>query len=433
MRALIVTLIVFGAVPWMFYYPFVGLMFWVGLGYLNPHRLTFGFARDLPFVQVTAIVTLLAWLCSKEPKKFPLNGVSAFWLLFTLWVSFTTLFALNPHGATVEWFRFIKIQLMTLMMMIMLTDRRRIEITVWVIAGSIAFYGTKGGLFTLLSGGQHHVLGPPGTFIAGSNEIAFAGIITLPLLWYLWHTAERRGVRHGLLVAAALCELAILGSQSRGALLALIAMLGMLWRKSSSKLVTGTLGLLALALGLLFMPPEWMERMKSITEYAQDESALGRINAWWFAFNLANDQPIMGGGLRTFTAELFQQYAPDPNRVHDAHSIFFEVLAEQGYVGLTLFIIMGLLTLAMASRTIRLARTRDDLKWAGTLAGMLQVGLVGYVVGGLFLGLAYFDLPYSLMALIVATNGVVTRELHATRRAETPGVGFEVSGVGDRA
>ncbi len=57
MRGLIVTLIVFGAVPWMLYYPFTGLMFWVGLGYLNPHRLTWGFAHDLPFVQVAAIVT----------------------------------------------------------------------------------------------------------------------------------------------------------------------------------------------------------------------------------------------------------------------------------------------------------------------------------------------------------------------------------------
>ena len=71
MRALIVTLIVFGAVPWMFYYPFTGLMFWVGIGYLNPHRLAYGFARDLPFVQVAAIVTMIAWIFSKEPKKFP--------------------------------------------------------------------------------------------------------------------------------------------------------------------------------------------------------------------------------------------------------------------------------------------------------------------------------------------------------------------------
>ena len=144
--------------------------------------------------------------------------------------------------------RFLKIQLMTLMMLLMLNDRRRIELTIWVIAQTIAFYGTKGGIFTLLSGGQHYVLGPASTFIAGSNEIAFATIIILPLLWYIWHITERRWLKLALLGAAGLCVLSVLGSQSRGALLALIAMLGMLWLKSTGKFVTGTLGIFALAL-----------------------------------------------------------------------------------------------------------------------------------------------------------------------------------------
>jgi len=416
MRAVIVTLIIFGAVPWMLYYPFTGLMFWVGIGYLNPHRLAYGFARDLPFVQVAAIATMIAWIFSKEPKKFPANGVTITWLLFTFWVCITTLFALNPEAAGTELVRFLKIQLMTLMMLLMLNDRRRIELTIWVIAGSIAFYGAKGGIFTVLSGGQYYVLGPASTFIAGSNEIAFALIIILPLLWYIWHITERRWVKLALLGTAGLCVLSVLGSQSRGALLALIAMLGMLWLKSTGKFVTGTLGIFALALALLFMPPEWMERMRNIPNYQQDLSALGRINAWWFAFNLASDNPIVGGGLQTFTPELFRIYAPIPTRFHDAHSIFFEVLGEQGYVGLVLFVTMGLLTLLLAGRTIRMARGHEDLRWASLLAGMLQVSLVGYAVGGLFLGLAYFDLPYSLLALVVATHGVVAKELRGVQQ-----------------
>ena len=411
MRGLILTLIVVGSIPWMLYRPFVGLMFWVGLGYLNPHRLTFGFARDLPFVQVAAIATLIAFFFSTEPKRVPWKAVTVVWLLFTLWTCFTTLFALNPTDAGTEWARFIKIQVMTLMMLIMLTSRRRIEIAVWVIVGSIAFYGTKGGIFTLLSGGQYYVLGPPGTFISGSNEIAFAMIVVLPLLWYLWQTSKLRWVKWTLVAAAALCVVSIMGSQSRGAFLALVAMLGMLWLKSSGKLVTGTLAVLAVVVGLLFMPEEWMERMRNIPNYEQDLSALGRLNAWGFALNLAAANPIMGGGFRAFTPENFLLYAPEPENFHDAHSIFFEVLAEQGYVGLLLFVLLGLLTFVMAARTIRACRGRDDLVWAARLSAMVQVGLVGYLVGGLFLGLAYFDLPYSLMAIVVATHVVALREL----------------------
>jgi putative inorganic carbon (hco3(-)) transporter len=126
----------------------------------------------------------------------------------------------------------------------------------------------------------------------------------------------------------------------------------------------------------------------------------------------------VGGGLHTFTPELFRVYAPNPDKFHDAHSIFFEVLGEQGYVGLVLFLLMGLLTLLLASRTIRLAKGREDLQWAALLAGMLQVSLVGYVVGGLFLGLAYFDLPYSLLALVVATHGVVQKDLRGARQPD---------------
>jgi probable O-glycosylation ligase (exosortase A-associated) len=215
----------------------------------------------------------------------------------------------------------------------------------------------------------------------------------------------------------------ILGSQSRGALLALVAMLGVLWIRSPGKLMTGTLGVIALVVALMFMPADWIERMRDIPDFQNDLSALGRLNAWRFALNLAADHPILGGGIHTFTPELFMIYAPDPTRFHDAHSIFFEVLAEQGYVGLVLFLVMGLLTLVMASRTIGLAKRREDLRWAVYLAGMLQVSIVGYVVGGTFLGLAYFDLPYSLLALVVATHTVVLRETRAVAQQPAAVVG----------
>ncbi len=411
MRGLILTLFFFGSLPWMLYRPFVGLMFWVGFGYLNPHRLTFGFAQHFPFVMIASIATLLAFVVSREQKRVPWNGVTAVWLLWTAWTCITTLFALNPEAAVVELSRFLKIQVMTLMLIVLLTDRKRIEVTVWVIVGSIAFYGVKGGVFTLLSGGAYYVLGPDRTFIGGSNEIAFAMIIVLPLLWYLWQTSDRRWLRWGLVGVAGLCIVSIMGSQSRGAFLALVAMLGALWLKSPGKGVTGTLGVIAILVGLLFMPDEWMERMRNIPNYQDDLSALGRLNAWGFALNLAADHPIVGGGFRTFTPELFMQYAPWPDKFHDAHSIFFEVLAEQGYVGLVLFVLLGLLTLLMAARTIRICRGREDLRWAARLSAMVQVGVVGYVVGGMFLGLAYFDLPYSLMAIVVATHVVAVRVL----------------------
>jgi probable O-glycosylation ligase (exosortase A-associated) len=175
------------------------------------------------------------------------------------------------------------------------------------------------------------------------------------------------------------------------------------------------------SIGLMFMPPQWFERMQTIQTYEEDQSALGRLNAWGFAINLANARPLVGGGFQTFTSELFVQYAPDPYDFHDSHSIYFEVLGEQGYVGFLLYMTLAILTWRCSSRVLRRTRARPDLYWARSLAAMLQVSLVGYAVGGAFLGLAYFDLLYHLVALSIANRVLVERRLDegATVEAES--------------
>ena len=420
MRDIVLTLFVLGAVPMMVYRPFVGLLFWMWLGFMNPHRLTWGFAFDFPFVQIVAIATLLGLIASREPKRIPGGAVITLWILFSIWVTLTTLFAMNPDLAWPEWLRYMKIQIMTLAVLMLVTSRERILWSVIVIVVSICFYGVKGGIFTLLTGGQHMVLGPRNAFISGNTEIAFALVTTLPLLWFLRGVAVKRWHRLAIIASFALCVLAVLGSYSRGALLAVAAMLAFLWLGTKGKLLTGGLTLIVLTVGLMFMPDKWFDRMQTLESSNFDMSAQGRINAWWFAFHLANDNPVLGGGFGAFTPEAFLRYAPIPDFFKDAHSIYFEVLGEHGYVGLLLYLAMGLATLLRASRIQKLTKDRADLQWAAQLARMCQVALIGYVVGGAFLGLAYFDLPYVIMALIIVTGAWVERQLRETTTLPEP-------------
>ena len=55
---------------------------------------------------------------------------------------------------------------------------------------------------------------------------------------------------------------------------------------------------------------------------------------------------------------------------------------------------------------------------------MLQVSLVGYFVTGLFLDVAYFDLLYVLIGLVVATSSVVSRQLIADADQATNDLAF---------
>ena len=385
---------------------------------MNPHRLTWGFAWDFPFSQLVAVTLLLAFILSREPRRMPWNSVTIVWLIFFAWTYFTTLLALAPNTAAIEWSRWWKINLLSLLTLLIINDRRRLQLLVWVIVISLGFYGIKGGLWTLLTGGKYMVLGPQKSFIGGNTVIGLALVMVLPLMRYLQLCTERRLLRIAWWGAIGLTTLAIFGTHSRGAFLAIVAVGAWLALKSPRRVPL----LLAMAIMtpaiLNFMPQHWYEKMETIERYEEDGSAMGRINAWWFAFNLAKDRPITGGGFRTFQPSLFNIYAPDPDDFHDAHSIYFEVLAEQGFVGLALYLTLGILAFRAGSWTIRTVGKDPELQWARNLSAMLQVSLVGYAVSGAFLGLAYFDLYYTFIVILVVTKVEVQKAI-----AETSGGG----------
>jgi probable O-glycosylation ligase (exosortase A-associated) len=183
------------------------------------------------------------------------------------------------------------------------------------------------------------------------------------------------------------------------------------WAKSRKKGLVGLLVLAAIPLAWLLMPETWTDRMASIQTYDQDASAMGRINSWWMAWNLALDRFPIGGGFAIYEPDVFMRYAPNPAIVLVAHSIYFSILGEHGFIGLALFLAVFGLTWLNGSWIIRNTKGRPDLEWALDLAAMCQVSLIGYLVGGAFLSLTYFDLPYYIVAILIVLRGLVRREL----------------------
>lgn len=279
----------------------------------------------------------------------------------------------------------------------------------WILGLSLGFYGFKGGIFTLASGGKSHVFGPEGSYITDNNCLALALITTLPLIWYLQTQAPKKWQRLGLLALAVLTVIAAAGSYSRGALLAGAAMLFFLWLKSTHKLRTGAILLLLIPLIYAIMPEKWFARMETIDDYKEDASALGRLNAWYFALNVAKAH-FLGGGYIAFTPSMFLAYAPDPTDFHAAHSIYFQVLGEHGFIGLGLFLALMASAWRTGSRVIQFCQGREELKSISNLAAMLQVSIIGYAVGGAFLSLAYYDLYYYFIALLVLLEKVFMRQ-----------------------
>jgi probable O-glycosylation ligase (exosortase A-associated) len=205
-----------------------------------------------------------------------------------------------------------------------------------------------------------------------------------------------------------LTVIAILGTHSRGALVGIVGMIVFFLLKTRRKF----LPILIIAASIPFipsiMPQHWFDRMHTIETYEQDGSATERLRAWGNAYELATQRPLTGGGY-----DVLIYWGG-----RDSHSIYFEVLAEHGFVGLALFLLLGFFTWRSATWIVRNTKRVAELKWASDLAAMLQVSMVGYGLAGAFLGLAYFDLIYCLIAVVVLTRKIVEKKLQETVTAD---------------
>jgi len=169
MRDILVAVIVFGFLPLVFKRPYVGILMWVWISVMNPHTQGWGFATTFPFAALIAAVTLVSLIFTKHSKNLPFTSVTWFFIAFVMWMNVTTLFALYPEESYEQWVKVIKIMLMTFVTLMLIKTRWHIHLLICVIVFSLGYYGVKGGVFTVATGGEDKVWGPEGTFIGGNN------------------------------------------------------------------------------------------------------------------------------------------------------------------------------------------------------------------------------------------------------------------------
>jgi probable O-glycosylation ligase (exosortase A-associated) len=390
--------------------PWLGVMLWTWISLMNPHRLGWGLAYDAPLAAIAAGVTLIGLAVTKE-RGSPFKGAPVtLFLIFTGWMTLSWLMGVEVGEQYAQWNKVMKIFFMLFVTLALLRDKRQIMTFAWVSAVSLAILGVKGGVFTLLNGGNYRVWGPPGSFIEDNNEFALALVMIIPLLHFLQLQTERRWLRHVLSCAMLLCAAAALGSHSRGGMLAIVAMGAVFWWRSRRKLAMAALIGVVLLVILPAMPDAWWERMDSIAAYEEDASAQGRLYAWRVAWNVAAHRSF-GAGMSYQSPSIFFLYGDDDEEIiRAAHSIYFQMLGNHGFTGLFLFLLMGFSTYRQAGWLRKNAASMPQARWAADLGSMIQVGLFGYAVGGAFLSLAYFDLPYDMMAMaVLARRWVETR------------------------
>lgn len=428
-RDTVVILIILLSAPVALFNPYFGVLMWTWIAYFNPHRYGWGIAR-YGFFQpaiIIAIPTLVGLLFA--PKNVRLMTREAF-LLVSLWVWFaiTTFyitrvpeFAGHVQDAAIHLEEVSKILLMTFVTILVVTSKLKLRLLVFVILFSFGVRAVVVALWYLRTGGQFTVWGPEGSFIYDNNDFGLALNMTVPMFFFMARAQPKLWMRVVLRILMVCVVICVIGTYSRGALVGLAVITLALVAKSRQKVFGFFSVAIALVCVVMFTTNVWQDRMSAFLEGNLDASAYSRLIAWGGGWNLATQYPITGGGFDVFTDEaIFPSFVPPSLRgalyskvhhLHSSHSIYFEMLGEQGFVGLGLFLLLLFCCFARLWSLRRQARRNPTLEWVEPYTHMFEVTLLAYMVNGATLGRAYFDFFYQIVALVIIITILAARDV----------------------
>jgi probable O-glycosylation ligase (exosortase A-associated) len=408
-RDLLLVAILIPLVPMSFFRPWIGLLAWFWVAYFVPHSFTWGFARSLPIAMLVGGAALAGFAFTRHRAPLPRSVSVMLLFLFAVHITLSTLLAFNPEEAWGKWDWVSKSILMTFVTMCLFQDRERLHWLYVVVATSFGMHGLKGGLWVLRTGGGNRVFGPERSFFGDNNTFGLALCMALPMLLYLSRLETRPWLKRGYRVLFGFSIIAILFTYSRGAFVGLLVVIGILVWRSPWRLRFAVAIVIAAFVTSAVMPDRLRERIASISEQesseTRDSSVAGRFDAWHTASSIAAAHPVFGEGFRAlWEGEIWETFwGRNYLAARDAHSIYFELLAEQGIVGFGLYLTLLASTLFGLSHVRRRWRGHPEYGYLSGYAEMNQLCLYPFMVSGAFLGVAYFDLYF----LLVGTSAVL--------------------------
>jgi len=273
-----------------------GIMLWVWISLIAPTAYLFGFARGFSFNKIAAAAAFIAILMDKA-KKRPYVDTHVFLLiLFLIQCTISNLFSLTDISRSDDLYdRLSKAIILSFVMLPIIRDRLRIHGVVLAICLGMGMHGTSEAMKYIVTAGRHE-LQPP-TFFGDNNSFGLAVLMFLPLLGYLTKYLARPIARNVARVGLALNIVAVIATNSRGALVGMAA-LGLILLVQSKRKLSVLAVLAVVGLGLVFFTPEaWRTRMDTINDAQSDSSFMARVRSWKMNTLLALDRPFVGGGL----------------------------------------------------------------------------------------------------------------------------------------
>ena len=435
MRDLMVMFGVLMLLPLALSNAFVANLLWGWTALIAVDSYIYGFMQSMRLNMTFAVIAILMILMRRDTLRGSSLKESPTFVLMLLFLLQATISASFAYpGNTQNWDlyeKIVKSLVFALAMPLVIVGRVRMHVFLFVLCLGLGFHGLIDGLKFMSSGGSHNVHGL--IKFGDNNHYAVMMVMIIPLFLYLGTYMSHRHVRWMMYVGALLTIAAVIGTNSRGGLISLVAMGGWLLLTSRKKR-SGLLLFLCAGILILFMAPEaWFNRMDTIGEAEQDRSFMSRVEAWQVSSAIALHNPFTGGGLHSVQVQSvwamfrgqggllsFVDTGAPSEIFRAAHSIYFEVLGDMGIFGLLLFLAILYAGVRNGRRIEALVKNRkDEYEWAIDLSRTLNAVIFGFAVGGASVSLAYSEFIY----VIVMLAEVLKREVSVSLAKEGT-VGF---------
>lgn len=378
------------------------------------------FPALLPFriPQALAIPTLavLVWhgLGTLRIRPFLTAELKAFLVFFVL-VTLGLPFATDRPTAISYWTAtYVKIGVMTLAIAWLIRDEKDfmtfmrliilagVSVALVAISNKLQGIGLVEGTRVTIGRDIRSVLGDP-------NDLSL--VLLFPLSFAVGMAIRSRSPLDRLWggIATGLIIWAIIATQSRGGLLGILAVFGVVgWRLVRNKWLLIGAGLMA-ALVLVAVADINDRASGGAHEAGIDESAMGRLYAWEAAYRMALSRPLNGVGLDNFVANYFFYSDHWDGMNHAVHSTWFGVLAETGFPGIVAFVAMIIVTIRSLLDALRLVE-RDGAPMPVRAAALgLISGVAGFLASATFLTQGFTWPIYVLVALAAALSRYAKR------------------------
>jgi probable O-glycosylation ligase (exosortase A-associated) len=419
--------------------PFLFVLAYVYVDTVSPQRLSYYLLNSLPLSMIIACLAFAGWLLAEKKTDLGLSARQGLMALLLCYTFYTTTHADFPIEAAEKWDWASKALIFAIFMPFTLRSKLRIEAVLLFLTLSAAAIIVVGGLKTVASGGGYGVLNlmvTNNSNLYESSTISTVAIALIPIILWLakFGTIFTPDWRVKLFAAALVfaCLLMPIGTEARTGLIC-IAVLGLLMLRNVQRRFLYLAGATLLTLASVpFLPASFTGRMSTIQGYQADSSAGVRLAVWSWTWNYAKEHPLGGGfgayrqnkievktvateaagGVETITART----SMDQGRAY--HSSYFEMLGEQGFPGLFLFFLIhaaGLVRMEIIRRRYR--KAGDEEAWIAPLATALQNFQIIYLVGSLFVGIAYQPFLWLMFAVGIGLDSHVARRARAGTKA----------------